>query len=142
MLSYTALATHLPSPAGIGDLAGHSWILNPTGCLFRSQLERALAEKGAPVNVIAETWGNALQLAMVARGAGLALVTERLIHASPFQSRLRVIDVRGFQPKVAVSLVRGEVLPVFDQALDAMAEAVKGVLAGTQGRTRRMARAG
>ena len=81
-----------------------------------------MAEKGAPLNVIAETWGNALQLAMVARGAGLALVTERLIHASPYRARLRVIEVRGFRPKVSVSMVRGEVLAAFDHALDAMAE--------------------
>jgi DNA-binding transcriptional LysR family regulator len=132
----------LPDTIGVGELAGHSWILNPTGCLFRAQLERALADKGAPVNVIAETWGNALQLAMVARGAGLAMVTERLIHASPYRSRLRVIDVRGFRPKLAVWMVRGEVLPAFEAALDAMADAVKGVLSGTQARPRRMASAG
>ena len=132
----------LPSTVGMADLAGRSWILNPTGCLFRSQLERALADKGAPLNVVAETWGNALQIAMVARGAGLALVTERLIHASPYRERLRVIEVRGFRPKVSVSLVRGEVLTAFDLALDAMAETVKGVLSGTQARPRRMASAG
>jgi DNA-binding transcriptional LysR family regulator len=132
----------LPATANISDLAGHSWILNPAGCLFRSQLERALAQKGAPVNVIAETWGNALQLAMVGRGAGLGLVTERLIHASPYRARLRVIEVRGFRPKLSVSMVRGEVLTAFDTALDAMAQAVKGVLSGTQVRPRRMASAG
>jgi DNA-binding transcriptional LysR family regulator len=132
----------LPATAGIGDLAGHSWVLNPGGCLFRTQLERALSEKGAPLNVIAETWGNNLQLAMIARGAGLGLVPERLVHASPYRSRLRIVDIRGFRPKVSVSMVRGEVLAVFDKALDAMAQAVKGVLSGTQVRPRRMASAG
>jgi DNA-binding transcriptional LysR family regulator len=132
----------LRSTASIGDLAGQSWILNPAGCLFRTQLERALAGKGAPVNVIAETWGNALQLAMVARGAGLGLVTERLIHASPYRARLRIIEVRGFRPKLSVSMVRGEVFAAFDTALDAMAQAVKSVLTGTQARPRRMASAG
>lgn len=132
----------LASTVGIGDLAGHSWILNPDGCLFRSQLERALAEKDAPLNVIAETWGNALQLAMIARGRGLGLVPERLVQASPYRARLRIIEVRGFRPKVSVSMVRGEVLAVFDTALDAMAQAVKGVLSGTQARARRMASAG
>jgi DNA-binding transcriptional LysR family regulator len=132
----------LPDTVGIAELAGHSWVLNPAGCLFRTQLERALAEIGTPVNVIAETWGNGLQLAMVARGAGLGLVTERLIHASPYRSRLRVIDVRGFQPKLSVLMVRSEVLTVFDRALDAMADAVKIVLSGTQIRPRRMASAG
>ena len=138
----TAKDSDLPSCAGVADLAGHSWVINPDGCGFRSQLERALAEKGAPLNVIAETWGNTLQLAMVARGVGLGLVPERLVHASPYRSRLRVIDVRGFHPKLSVSMVRGEVLTVFDRALDAMAGAVKTVLSGTQVRPRRMASAG
>ena len=71
-----------------------------------------------------------------------ALITERIVRASPYRDHVRVIDVRGFRPKVSVSLIRGEVLPAFDQALDAMAETVKGVLAGTQSRTRRMAQAG
>ena len=61
-----------PASAISPDSPGSS--IRPDVC-FRTQLERALAEKGAPVNVIAETWGNALQLAMVARGVGLGLVT-------------------------------------------------------------------
>ena len=132
----------LPSNAGVADLVGHSWVINPDGCGFRAQLERALAEKGAPLNVTAETWGCALQLAMIARGVGLGLVPERLVQASPYRARLRTIDVRGLRPKVVVSMVRAEVLPAFDDALDAMAGAVKTVLAGTQARPRRMASAG
>jgi hypothetical protein len=94
------------------------------------------------LNVTAETWGSILQLAMIARGVGLGLAPERLVHASPHRARLRIIEVRGFRPKILVSMVRGEVLTVFDDALDAMAQAVKTVLTGTQARPRRMASAG
>lgn len=132
----------LPARASIADLAGHAWVINPDGCGFRTQLERALADKGAPLNVIAETWGNNLQLAMIARSGALGLVPERLVHASPYRARLRIIDVRGLQPKVAVWMVRGDVPPAFEKAIGAMAEAVKTVLDGTQGRARRMAAAG
>jgi len=132
----------VPSTASIADLAGHPWVINPDGCGFRAQLERALADKGAPLNVIAETWGNSLQLNMIARGVGLGLVPERLVRVSAYRERLRIVDVRSFRPKLSVIMVRGEVLPVFDKALDEMAEAVKTVLAETQTRPRRMASAG
>jgi DNA-binding transcriptional LysR family regulator len=132
----------LPAVASISDLTGECWVINPDGCGFRSQLEQALADKGAPLNVLAETWGNTLQLAMVARGAGVGLVPERLLHVSPYRSRVRIIDVRGFRPKLSICMVRSEALSVFDQALDAMASAVKAVLSGTQVRQRRMAQAG
>jgi DNA-binding transcriptional LysR family regulator len=134
--------SNLPASAAVADLAGYSWVINPDGCGFRSQLERALSEKGAPLKVIAETWGSSLQLAMIARGVGLGLAPERLVHASPYRARLRIVDVRGFRPKVSVWMIRGDALPVFDAALDAMAAAVKTVLGGTQVRARRMASAG
>jgi DNA-binding transcriptional LysR family regulator len=121
----------LPLKAKMSDLVGHSWIINPNGCGFRSQLERALAEVGSPLNVIAETWGNSLQLAMVARGDGLALVPERMVHTSPYRDRLQIIQVRGFEPKVAVSMIRGAVPSAFSGALDIMTAAVKSVLTAT-----------
>lgn len=128
-----------PAVAALDNLAGHPWVINPDGCGFRAQLERALAERGAPLNVIAETWGNALQLAMIARGAGLGLVPERLVKASPYRARLQIVDVRGFRPRLSLSMVRGEVPPPCNAALDAMAAAVKTTLSGTQARLRRMA---
>lgn len=126
-----AKSSGLPAKAKMSDLVGHSWIINPNGCGFRSQLEQALANVGSPLNVVAETWGNSLQLAMAARGDGVALVPERMVHISPYRDRLQVIQVRGFEPKVAVSMVRGEVASAFSRALDIMAAAVKSVLTAT-----------
>jgi DNA-binding transcriptional LysR family regulator len=126
-----AKSSGLPAKAKIADLAGHCWIINPNGCGFRSQLERALADIGSPLNVIAETWGISLQLAMAARGDGITLVPERMVHSSPYRERLQVIQVRGFEPKVAVSMVRGAVPSAFSGALDIMMAAVKSVLSAT-----------
>ncbi|ARP97716.1 LysR family transcriptional regulator [Pseudorhodoplanes sinuspersici] len=126
-----AKSSGLPAKAKMADLAGQSWIINPNGCGFRSQLERALTAVGSPLNVIAETWGNSLQLAMVARGDGLALVPERMVQTSAYRDRLQVIQIRGFEPKVAVSMVRGEVPSTFSGALDIMTAAVKSVLTAT-----------
>jgi DNA-binding transcriptional LysR family regulator len=126
-----AKSSGLPVKAEMSDLVGHSWIINPNGCGFRSQLERALAEVGSPLNVIAETWGNSLQLAMAARGDGIVLAPERRVRHSSYRDMLQIIDVRGFEPKVAVSMVRGDVPGAFARALDVMAGAVKTVLMET-----------
>lgn len=132
-----AKSSGLPVKAKMSDLIGYSWIINPNGCGFRSQLERALADVGSPLNVIAETWGNSLQLAMAARGDGIALAPERLVHTSPYRDQLQIIDVRGFAPKVAVSMVRGDVPSAFSTALDIMAAAIKTVLTAAAPRKKR-----
>ncbi len=134
-----AKSLELPIQAEISDLAGYSWIINPNGCGFRSQLERALAEVGSPLNIIAETWGNSLQLAMVARGDGLALAPERLVRTSPYRDQLQIIEVRGFRPKVAVSMVRADVPSTLTHALDIMAETVKAILRDTSAGRKRAA---
>ena len=130
----------LPAKAEMSDLAGYSWIINPNGCGFRTQLERALADVGSPLNVIVETWGSSLQLAMAARGDGITLAPERLVHTSPYRDRLQIIDVKGFAPKVAVSMVRGDVPSAFAHALDIMADAVKATLGAGAPAQKRTAR--
>ena len=125
------ISSGLPKTAQMSDLAGRTWIINPNGCGFRSQLERALAEVGSPLNIIAETWGTTLQLAMVARGDGIALAPERLVRNSSYRDRLQIIDVAGFTPTLAVSMIRGEVSDAFARTLDILADAVKAILSAT-----------
>src|SRR5436190_78515 len=67
-------AFEIPARCRLADLAGLPWVINPDGCGFRTQLERALAASGHGLDVVAEAWGVPLQLALVARGAGLGLV--------------------------------------------------------------------
>ena len=119
----------VPCPARIEDLTGFAWVIHPDGCGFRSQLERALASAGHALDVTAEIWGMALQLALVARGAGLALVPERLIGESPHAERLKVVPVEDFRPELGVWLIRAKELGPFTPAADLLAATVRGVLA-------------
>ena len=86
--------TTLPAPTRcrLADLGQYSWVINPDGCGFRTQLDRALVLAGHSLEVAAESWGTALQLALVARCAGLGLVAQRMIQESPHAAPLRIID--------------------------------------------------
>jgi len=127
-------ALELPSPCRLADLAAFGWVINPDGCGFRAQLDRALATTGHSLEVCAESWGTALQLAMVARGAGLGLVPERLIGESPHRDGLRVITVDDFHPNLMVWLMRGGGLGPFAAVVDVVAATVRGVLAADPAR--------
>ena len=120
----------VPDHGCIADLAGHPWVINPDGCGFRAQLDRALAATGHALEVAAESWGTALQLALVARGAGLGLVPERLIAESSHASALRRLHVEDFRPALGVLLIRGNVPADLGAALDVIAATVRRLLGG------------
>jgi DNA-binding transcriptional LysR family regulator len=113
----------------IRDLADLPWVINPDGCGFRSQLDQALAASGHTLNVIAEIWGTAPQLALIARGAGLGLVPERLVEESPHRASLRVMPIEDFQASVSVWLVRSGQAGVFEHSLEVLQQAVAQTLA-------------
>jgi DNA-binding transcriptional LysR family regulator len=118
-----------PSRCRLADLAQQSWVINPDGCGFRTQLDRALAVAGHSLEIAAESWGTSLQLALVARGAGLGLVAQRMVRESPHAAALRAIAVEDFRPVLNVWLVRAAELGPLGAAVDVLAETVRGVLA-------------
>lgn len=122
----------VPPRCRLVDLAEHSWVINPDGCGFRTQLDSALANAGHALAISAETWGTALQLALIARGAGLGLVAERMIRESPHATALQTIAVDDFQPVLKVWLVRAGELGPLSPAVDVLAETVRGVLAADE----------
>jgi DNA-binding transcriptional LysR family regulator len=120
------------SPCRLVELAGISWVINPDGCGFRTQLDRALAATGHSLEVSAESWGTALQLALVARGAGLGLVAQRMIGESPHAAALRPVAVEDFSPMLNVWLVRAASLGPLSAAVDVLAATVRRVLAADE----------
>ena len=113
------------TPRRIADLADFAWIINPDGCGFRSQLEEALASTGRVLNVTAEIWGAALQLALIARGAGLGLIPERLVAESAHRDALQIVRVEDFQAAVRVWLVRSGPPGPFERGIELLADAVR-----------------
>ena len=85
-----------PARCRLTDLARYPWVINPDGCGFHRQLDQAMAATGKILDVRPQSWGSALQLALVARGAGLGLVPERLIADSPHAEQAARHRGRGF----------------------------------------------
>jgi len=94
-------------PATLADLANHPWVLNQDGCGMRSELGRAMAMAGLPVNVAVEAFGSELQLSLVARGLGVGLAPPEVIARSVHAKALQVLDVPEFRSGLNVWLVHG-----------------------------------
>jgi len=114
-----------PDRCALTDLLAFPWVINPGGCGFRTQLDRALGQLGHALEVSAETWGHGLQLALIARGTGLGLVPQRLIKESPHASSVRIIDVHDFRPALNVWLIRTAAVDVNATAVDGVAATVR-----------------
>jgi DNA-binding transcriptional LysR family regulator len=125
-------ATPVPARARLADIADQPWVINPEGCGFRDQLDRALAGSGRAMEVIAETWGTALQLALIGRGIGLGLVPARLLSESPHRAGLRIVEVEDFRPSLAIWMVRNSGAGGFAAGLDAIADSVRALLAASE----------
>jgi DNA-binding transcriptional LysR family regulator len=112
----------------LADLAAQEWVINPDGCGFRGQLDRALAASGTVLNVIAETWGTSMQLALIARGIGLGLIPERLLAESPHRDKVQVITVDNFAPALDVWLVTSGPLGALEAPVAIVSDVVREVL--------------
>lgn len=121
----------------LADLAGQQWVINPDGCGFRVQLDRALAASGSVLNVIAETWGTSMQLALIARGIGLGLVPERLLAESPHRDALQVVSIDNFAPALDVWLITSGPLGALEQPVEIVSGVVREVLSSCVDEPRR-----
>jgi len=90
----------------LADLSPHGWVLNPPGCGCRNALVRAFDRGQHAMHVTAEVFGEALQLALLARSGGLGLVPRRELDHSPHRHELRILDVRDFRLEATVTMVR------------------------------------
>jgi DNA-binding transcriptional LysR family regulator len=123
----------------IADLADLPWIINPDGCGFRTQLDQAFTACGRILKVSAEIWGTAPQLSLIARGAGVGLVPERLLAESPHRAALKTLPMDDFEAAVAIWLLAGSD-SVFERPVAVLQEVVAGLLAAATPRRVKPAR--
>lgn len=99
-------------PIDIAALAGHPFVMLPPGCGFRNRLEAALTAQNCVAKTVIEVFGFDLQLALIARGAGLGVMPRRFMRRSPHRRQLAELPVRGFHwPMVARLRRRGDLGP-------------------------------
>lgn len=83
----------------LAELHGTEWILNPEGCGFRELLRRAFDEQGLPCSVKISTFGTEQKLGLVAAGAGMSFVPERMLEASRYAQQVQRVELADFMPK-------------------------------------------
>jgi DNA-binding transcriptional LysR family regulator len=114
--------------AGMAELNAIGWVLHPEGCGYRRALTRALQAVGQAPNIVAETFGVDLQLALVARNAGLGLVPLALLQGQPGMEKLRAIEAPALRLRIAVWSVRGRRSGRLEPAIAAVEAAVLALL--------------
>ncbi|PXV56145.1 DNA-binding transcriptional regulator, LysR family [Dyella jiangningensis] len=107
------------------DLSAFPWVLSQNGCGMRSTLRRAMEERGLPCNVGIEAFGADLQLSLVARGAGIGIVTPDLLAASPYRKQVRVLTITDFQLDMVAWLIHRALPPRLDAPVAVLLEQLK-----------------
>jgi len=108
----------------LAHCAAHGWVLNPDGCGFRNGLQRALADQGLSLKLNLETLGSELQIGLVADGAGLGLVPQRLVQQSAYADRVDLLTVSDFKPAIDVWMVRPARLGKLQSAVSGLADSI------------------
>jgi DNA-binding transcriptional LysR family regulator len=90
----------LPKPTSLEDLSKFPWVMNETGCGFRTFIRRQFEAARLPFNVGVEALSADLRLSLVARGHGIGIITPAALTGSPWQDRIEIIEVQDFRPQV------------------------------------------
>jgi len=118
----------LRARATLKDLAAFPWVLSQNGCGMRSTLRRAMEERGLPCNVGVEAFGADLQLSLVARGAGIGVITPDLLAASSYRSQLKLVTVTDFQMDMIAWLIHRALPPRLEAPVAMLLDQLKAVM--------------
>jgi DNA-binding transcriptional LysR family regulator len=90
----------VPRPATLRDLSRFPWVMNESGCGFRSSIRHRFETEHLPFHVAVEALGADLRMSLVARGLGIGIVTPAALAGSPWRETVEVIDSPDFRPRV------------------------------------------
>lgn len=107
------------------SLQDATWVLNPSGCSYRTALEAILDRQGLPLHVAMEVAGRELQLSLIARGTGLGLCPLRGLRASPQSRDVRVMQLDDVNIRVDIALICGRGTSDLSAVFEALSAAVE-----------------
>lgn len=129
VLLVAAESLGVPQRASLADLSRYPWVMNETGCGFRTFLRRSFEAAHLPFQVGVEALSADLRLSLVARGHGIGVVTQAAFIDSPWRDTVAVVDCPGFAPKVRAWLLHrppaGRLARPIDEFRDALAHALQ-----------------
>ena len=119
----------LDAKLGLSNLDDVSWVLNPSGCSYRTSLEAILNRQSIPLRVAMEVVGRELQLSLVARGAGLGLCPLRSLRASPHAHHIKVFRLQDVNIRTDIAMICGHGTSDLSDVFETLSDAVERALA-------------
>ncbi len=100
VLLVAAPALGVPRPATLSDLSRFAWVMNESGCGYRTFIRRRFEAERLPFQVAVEALSSDLRLSLVARGLGIGIVTPAAFAGSRWRDAIETIDAPEFRPQV------------------------------------------
>jgi DNA-binding transcriptional LysR family regulator len=116
-----------PRGGRLEELADQSWIVNPPGCGGRRALQSAFDKAGLRLrlNIILETSGTGLQLALIEGGRGIGAFLASVVKASTFRNSINIIRPADFHPRLSIWTAYHPHSERLKQPIRALSEALK-----------------
>ena len=125
----------LPRRPTLAQLAKLPWIVKPRETGTREMLEAVLARSALPLNIASEVQDENLQISLVRRGLGVALVTQRTVRRH-LRSNLCTHVIHGQALDLDIMMIRGSHLGSLGPAVDLLEERLAAAF-GKRGRRER-----
>jgi len=89
------------------DFYRRGWVLNPSGCLLRAEIEHRLERLGAPLTVAAELHSPELQIALIGGNIGVGALRESFLRTHASRASVLVIEHPEFCISVRTAFLHG-----------------------------------
>lgn len=115
----------LPQRVGLAELANEPWIVNPPECSGRQALQAACDKAGLVLNVVLETSGTGVQLALIEGGRGIGAFMPYVLKKSKLSKTLRTIQPQDFDARISLWVVHHAGSHHFSRPIELLREALK-----------------
>jgi DNA-binding transcriptional LysR family regulator len=100
VLLVAAQGLGVPKPATLADLSRFPWVMNESGCGFRTYIRHSFESVHLPFQVGVEALSADLRMSLVARGHGIGIVTAAALAGGRWCGAVEIIDSPDFRPQV------------------------------------------
>jgi DNA-binding transcriptional LysR family regulator len=115
----------LPQRVGLAELVNEPWIVNPPGCSGRQALQAACDKAGLILNIMLETSGTGVQLALIESGRGIGAFLPYVLKRSKLSRALRTIQPKDFDARLSLWVVHHAGSQQFARPIEVLREALK-----------------
>ncbi|MDE1993133.1 MAG: LysR family transcriptional regulator [Rhizobiaceae bacterium] len=124
VLLVAAPSLGVPRTPKLTELSRFPWVMNQSGCGFRSFIQHRFEAERLPFQIGVEALSSDLRMSLVARGLGVGIITPAGLAGSHWRDAVEIIDTPDFRPRVTSWMLHrppdgrlARPISVFSQAL-------------------------